>query len=191
MDIVYIKALVFLGLIVIIPALYIMKHEGVFGSKRPSVVKIPKDGECIDFFDELLYHMSSIVGSKLDYASRSCVRNLVFKNLSHTQPYNGKQLACASVQIRFMLKIYPKGVRHIVAYAESSYGSPHWDGSTMNYNYPIGNDNFEVDVNDFQSLWDRIVATFYVIDVGVDETTERVRAGQMSYWTEKQYGHLL
>jgi len=191
MEIVYIKALVFLGLIIILPVLYIMKDEGVFGFKKPHVVKIPKEGECIDFFDELLHHMSGIVGSKLDYASKSCVRNLVFKNLSHTQPYNGKQLDCASVQIRFMLKIYPKGVRRITAYAESSYGSPDWDGSNMHYNYPIKNDEFEVDVNDFQTLWDRIVATFYVIDVGLDSTTDRVRNGQMSYWTEKQYGHLL
>lgn len=31
----------------------------------------------------------------------------------------------------------------------------------------------------------------YIIDVDVDETTDRVRNGTMSYWTEKKYGHLL
>lgn len=191
MEIVYIKALVFLGLIIGLPAIYIMKHEGVFGFKKTPIVKIPKDGQCIDFFDELLEHMSGVVGSKLDYASRSCVRGLIFKNLSHSKPYNGKQLACSSVQIRFMLKVYPKGIRRIVAYAESSYGEPSWDGREMHYNYPIENDNFEVDINDFQTLWDKLVDKFYVIDVAVDETTERVREGSMSYWTEKQYGHLL
>lgn len=191
MELAYIKASIFFALIIVLPVLYIMRHEGVFGSKKEPVKKISKDGECIEFFDELLAHMSNVVGSTLDYASRSVMRGLVIKNLSHKKPFNGKQLACASVQIRFMLKIYPKGVRKIVAYAESSYGEPRWDGKEMHYNYPINTDEFECDVNDFANMWESIVAKCYVIDVEVDETTDRVRNGTMSYWTEKRYGHVL
>lgn len=181
---------------IVLPILYIMHHEGVFKSKKVKIKKAPvknidKDGDSIDFFDELLHHMSSVVGSTLDYASRTSVRGLVFKNLSHRTTHNDKQLDCASVQIRFTLKVYPKGVRHIVAHAEVSYGSPSWDGKTMHYNYPIVYHSFEHDVNDFQAMWDAILAKFYVIDVEVDETTDRVRNGTMSYWTEKQYGHVL
>ena len=191
MDITYIKAGILFGLMIVLPILYIMHHEGVFGSKKESIKKVSKDGECIDFFDELLHYMSGIVGSKLDYASSSSVRGLAFKNLTHKQDLNGKQLDCESVQIRFMLKIYPKGVRHIFASVESSYGSPRWDGKEMHYNYPINTEYFECDVNEFQTMWNTIVEKLYVIDVSVDETTERVRDGVMSYWTEKKYGHVL
>lgn len=191
MELAYIKASVFFALIVVLPVLYIMRHEGVFGTKKEPVKKISRDGECIDFFDELLAHMSSVVGSKLDYASRSVMRNLVIKTLTHKTTLNGKQLACASVQIRFMLKIYPKGVRKIVAYVESSYGEPRWDGKEMHYDYPINTDEFECDVNEFSAMWDDILNKFYVVDVSVDETTERVRNGTMSYWIEQRYGHLL
>lgn len=196
MDIAYIKAGILFSLMIVLPILYIMYHEGVFKSKKVKVKKAPvkkidKDGDSIDFFDELLHYMSSVVGSTLDYASRTSVRGLVFKNLSHRTTHNDKQLDCASVQIRFTLKVYPKGVRHIVAHAEVSYGSPSWDGKTMHYNYPIVYHSFERDVNDFQAIWDEIIAKFYVIDVEVDETTDRVRDGTMSYWTEKQYGHVL
>lgn len=191
MELAYIKASIFFALIIVLPVLYIMRHEGVFGSKKELVKKINKDGECIEFFDELLAHMSNVVGSKLDYASRSVMRNLVIKTLTHKATLNGKQLACASVQIRFMLKIYPKGIRKIVAYAESSYGEPRWDGKEMHYDYPINTDEFEYDVNDFAGMWEDILNKFYVVDVNCDETTERVRNGTMSYWTEKRYGHLL
>lgn len=195
MEIAYVKAGVLFGLMVVLPILFIMKHEGVFKSKntvkKVAVKKISKDGDCIDFFDELLAYMSAVVGSQLDYASRTSVRGLVFKNLTHKKPFNGKQLECESIQIRFMLKIYPKGIRRIVAHAEASYGSPSWDGKEMHYNYPIVYHSFECDVNGFQSMWDEITTKFYVIDVSVEETSERVREGVMSYWTEKKYGHLL
>ena len=61
----------------------------------------------------------------------------------------------------------------------------------MHYNYPIVYHSFESNVNEFKSMWDNIIDTFYVIDVNLDETSERVRDGVMSYWTEKNYGHLL
>jgi hypothetical protein len=160
-------------------------------SNKNLVKPISKDGDCIDFFDELLTHMSTVVGTKLDYADQVCNRQIVFKNLSCNKPYNNRQLACASVQIRFMLKVYPKGICRIVAYAESSYGSPSWDGKTMHYNYPIENDSFEEDVNNFQVLWSNIIEKFYTVDTVFDGQTDRVKEGAMSYWTEKQYGHLL
>lgn len=196
MEIAYIKAGILFGLMIVLPVLFIMHYEGFFKSKKVKVKKEPikkinKDGDSIDFFDELLNHMSSVVGSTLDYASTSSVRSLVFKNLSHQNIVNDKQLDCESIKIRFTLKIYPNGVRHIVAHAEVNYGSPSWDGKKMHYNYPIVYHSFESNVNEFKSMWDNIIDTFYVIDVNLDETSERVRDGVMSYWTEKNYGHLL
>lgn len=187
----YVKSGILFALMIVIPIFFIMRHEGVFKSKKEPIKKISKAGEHIDFFDEILAHMSAVIGSKINYADKWCMRGLSFKHLTHNSAHNGKQMACESVQIRFMLKIYPHGVRRIVAYAESSYGSPRWDGQQMHYDYPIGNDVFEYDVNDFQSMWNAILDKFYIIDVEIEETSERVRNGNMSYWTEQKYGHLL
>jgi hypothetical protein len=174
----------------ILPVVLIWRYET---NKQPKPKKMKSDDfSVIDFFDELRNHIRHVVGNpRIDYAGGSFVRYLMHHHIDNKQQWLGKEIDCHHVEIRFQLFLYGDGRRNIHIDASEHYGTCHWDGKNMHYNYPIGNRVFECDVNDFAETWIKVLEYLYSIDPKAEDMPERVRNGQLSYWTEKAYGHLI
>lgn len=145
----------------------------------------------VDIFEENLQHMSSIIGKKMSYAGGSVVKYLSYINLNHKNPDGERQLDCDHVQIKVMQILNKKTDKNLMRFfVEKHYGQPSWDGSEMHYNYYRITEEFSCPIEDFENTWNKIKDFCYKIKTSECES-ERVKNGTMSYWTEKEYGHMI
>lgn len=174
-------------------AMIILWHEGIlrFPSKKDKPEKIPKEGKGIDFNDDEKDLISSVIGKEVQYANPSFIRSLIFYSVRHTDKIDNKMIECASIRFRFQMLLFANGTKQLLIHSESNFGSPTWTGSQMLYNYDIVYNEFRCSIDEFKQTWDNIIHTFFVVDITSDELSDRVRDGSMSYWTEKEHGHLI